>query len=133
MHHMPGGETFSGSTHKPQVLNSLFSLHVKVAREECQLRLLIKMTPAFLCHPRRRLQPPASCSWGEFMDEVSPKLPALSRSLTDEREEDDEDEESIVHLLEEEGEEDENYAILLPNPSRPGTSLSEGSPSPAQV
>lgn len=76
------------------------------------MQLLIKETPAFLRHPQRRLQVPASCSWGEFMDEVSPKLPTLFRSLTDERKEDDEDEESIAHLLEEEGEEDENDMIL---------------------
>lgn len=131
MHHMSGGETFSGSSHKPQVLTSLFSLHIKSAREECGLQLLIKETPAFLRHPRRRIQAPASCSWGEFMDEVSLKLPTLFRSLTDERKEADKDEESIAHLLEEEGEEDEND--IPPNPSRPGTTLSEGSPSPAQV
>ncbi|KAL0153360.1 hypothetical protein M9458_051356 [Cirrhinus mrigala] len=80
-------------------------------------------------------QPPASCSWGDFMDEVSPKLPPLFLILAEEREEEeeDDDDEAIARLLEEDGEEDDDNAILPMTPSRPGSALSDGSPASAQV
>ncbi|XP_073677299.1 uncharacterized protein [Garra rufa] len=78
-------------------------------------------------------QPPASCSWGDFMDEVSPELPPLFPILADEREEEEDDDEAIARLLEEDGEDDEDDAILPSTPSRPESALSEGSPASAQV
>ncbi|RXN05998.1 putative GAG protein [Labeo rohita] len=77
-------------------------------------------------------QPPVSCSWGDFMDEVSPELPPLFPILAEEREEEDDDE-AIARLLEEDGEEDDDDAILPSTPSRPGSALSDRSPASAQV
>ncbi|KAL0187024.1 hypothetical protein M9458_018694, partial [Cirrhinus mrigala] len=65
-------------------------------------------------------QPPVSCSWGDFMDEVSPELPPLFPILAEEREEEEDDDEAIPRLLEEDGEEDDDDAILPSTPSRPG-------------
>ncbi|RXN34296.1 putative GAG protein [Labeo rohita] len=53
-------------------------------------------------------QPPVSCSWGDFMDEVSPELPPVFPILAEEREEEDDDDEAIARLLEEDGEEDDD-------------------------
>ncbi|RXN15610.1 putative GAG protein [Labeo rohita] len=78
-------------------------------------------------------QPPVSCSWGDFMDEVSPDLPPLFPILAEEREEEEDDDEAIARLLEEDGEEDDDDAILPSTPSWPGSALSDGSPASAQV
>ncbi|KAI5102388.1 hypothetical protein C0J45_7740, partial [Silurus meridionalis] len=65
----------------------------------------------------------AQCSWGEFMDEVSPVLPSVfeSHSLLDNKGVEEEDDE-VAHFLEEDLEDDEEDAILPPDLlSRPGT------------
>ncbi|KAL0192354.1 hypothetical protein M9458_010650, partial [Cirrhinus mrigala] len=41
-------------------------------------------------------QPAVSCSWGDFMDEVSPELPPLFPILAKEREEEEYDDEAIA-------------------------------------
>ncbi|RXN19658.1 interferon-induced very large GTPase 1-like protein [Labeo rohita] len=78
-------------------------------REECGWQPLIRVTK----------QPPVSCSWGDFMDEVSPELPPLFPILAEEREDEEDDDEAIARLLEEDGEQDdETRSYRRPPPGR---------------
>ncbi|KAI5629051.1 hypothetical protein C0J50_8203, partial [Silurus asotus] len=76
----------------------------------------------------------AQCSWGEFMDEVSPVLPSLfeSHSLLDNKGVEEEDD-GVANFLEENLEDDEEDAILPPDLlSRPGSATGP-SPVPGEL
>lgn len=125
---MHGGESRSCSTREPRVVSAVFPSSIKGSGEKSAVAAANKGDPSSSSSPMSTKQPPVSCSWGEFMDEVSPELPPLFPILSERKEEEEEDDEAIARLLEEDVEEDDDDAILPPMPSPLGSALCEESP-----